>query len=128
MAHINVLPILRDTHVALGILSSCVICQPSYLAQMIPPLSSFLSLLVGFDRSYVGMWGHYGSKIVRIFSWPGPLVMHYARLPISFSGIGLLSMEDCDPFAFLRNWVLMVSYLCSRFRIFDRPILEDYVS
>jgi hypothetical protein len=36
-------------------------------------------------------------------------------------------MEDYAPFIFLRNWVLMVLHLCSRFHIFDRPVLE-YVS
>jgi len=37
-------------------------------------------------------------------------------------------MENCAPFAFLWNWALVVSYLCSRFRIFHKPILEEYVS
>jgi hypothetical protein len=53
--------------------------------------------------------------------------MHMAQLPISFSGIGLLSMEDCAPSIFLKNWALMVSYLCFKFHIFYRPILELYV-
>ncbi len=37
-------------------------------------------------------------------------------------------MEDCAPFAFLRNWALVAPYLCSRFHIFNRPVLEEYVS
>jgi len=37
-------------------------------------------------------------------------------------------MEDCAPLVFLKSWALVASYLCSRFRIFDRPILEEYVS
>ncbi len=37
-------------------------------------------------------------------------------------------MEDCAPFAFLESWALVVVYLCSKFRIFDGPILEEYVS
>jgi hypothetical protein len=36
-------------------------------------------------------------------------------------------MEDCAPSAFLGNWVLGASYLCYRFRISNRPILEEYV-
>jgi hypothetical protein len=36
-------------------------------------------------------------------------------------------MEDCVPSFFLRSWVLVVLYLCSRFRIFDRLIMERYV-
>jgi hypothetical protein len=38
-----------------------------------------------------------------------------------------LSMENCAPSIFLRSWVLMASYLCFRFYIFNRPILEKYV-
>jgi hypothetical protein len=49
-------------------------------------------------------------------------------LLISFGGIGLLSMEDCAPSIFIGNWVLVALYLYSRFHIFDRPILEEYVS
>jgi hypothetical protein len=60
-------------------------------------------------------------------SFQGPLARCQARLLISFGGVGLLSMEDCAPFTFLRGWVLVASYLCFRFRIFDRPILEEYV-
>jgi hypothetical protein len=46
---------------------------------------------------------------------------------MSFGGIDLISMEDCAPFAFLGSWALMVSYLCFRFCISNRPILEEYV-
>jgi hypothetical protein len=61
-----------------------------------------------------------------VFSWP--LNEALGLISISFGGIGLLSMEDCVPLVFLRSWVLMVSYLCSKFHIFDRPILAEYVS
>ncbi len=46
---------------------------------------------------------------------------------ISFSGINILRVEDCAPFTFLRSWVLVISYLYSKFCIFNRPILEEYV-
>jgi hypothetical protein len=36
-------------------------------------------------------------------------------------------MEDYAPFVFIRSWVLVAPHLCSRFRIFDIPILENYV-
>jgi hypothetical protein len=52
---------------------------------------------------------------------------HWARLSIFFGGIGLLSMENCAPSTFLRSWALVASYLCYKFSIFDRPILEEYV-
>jgi len=58
----------------------------------------------------------------------GPLVRRQVRLPISFSGIDLFYMEECAPFAFIGSWALVVPYLCFRFHIFDRPILEKYVS
>ncbi len=66
-----------------------------------------------------------GSKLWEFFQ--GPLVRHHAPLPIFFSGISFLSMEDCAPSTSLGNWALVVLYLCSRFRIFNRPILEEYV-
>jgi hypothetical protein len=50
VAHIDELPFLGNTQVALGILFSCVARRPSYLMQTIPLFSSFLSLLVGFDK------------------------------------------------------------------------------
>jgi hypothetical protein len=37
-------------------------------------------------------------------------------------------MEDCAPSIFLRSWVLVASHLCFRFCIFDRLVLEEYVS
>jgi len=37
-------------------------------------------------------------------------------------------MEDRAPFAFLGSWALVALYLCCRFRIFNKLVLEDYVS
>jgi hypothetical protein len=37
-------------------------------------------------------------------------------------------MEKCAPFGFLGNWALVAPYFYSRFYIFYRPILEEYVS
>ncbi len=37
-------------------------------------------------------------------------------------------MKDCVSFAFLMSWALVILYLWSRFCIFNRPILEEYVS
>ncbi len=69
-------------------------------------------------------------NIMGLRSWEffyGPLIRSQARLPISFGGISLLSMEDYAPFAFLRNWVLVIFYLYLRFHIFDKFVLEEYV-
>jgi hypothetical protein len=60
-------------------------------------------------------------------SFQGPLAKRQVQLLISFGGMGLLSMEDYAPSIFLRSWALMVPYLCSKFRIFNRPILKEYV-
>jgi hypothetical protein len=48
------------------------------------------------------------------------------KLDYQFDGIGLLSMENYTPFIFRRSWVLVILYLCFKFCIFDRPILEEY--
>jgi hypothetical protein len=37
-------------------------------------------------------------------------------------------MEDCAPFVFLGSWDLVAPYLCYKFHIFDRFILEEFVS
>jgi len=55
------------------------------------------------------------------------LVGHQVQLLISFGGISLLSMEDCALSVFLESWTLVVSYFRYRFRIFDRPLLKEYV-
>jgi hypothetical protein len=89
--------------------------------------TSLFFLLVFFGefqwKRYGGIWGHYGFRIVGVFSMP----LSKARLLISFGGIDLFYMEDCAPFIILKNWALVALYLCSRFCIFYRPVLEKYV-
>ncbi len=57
----------------------------------------FFFFPISFDGfwqwSYVGMWGHYGSRIMGIFS--RPLVRCHARLLISFGGVSFLFMGEC---------------------------------
>ncbi len=65
--------------------------------------------------------GYYSSKIVGVFSRP------LNKASGSFEGIDLLSMEDCAQSNFLGSCVLVILYLCFRFCIFDKPILEEYV-
>jgi hypothetical protein len=36
-------------------------------------------------------------------------------------------MENCAQSIFLRNWALVALYLCSKFCIFDKLVLEEYV-
>jgi len=86
------------------------------------PLISFSKFR---QESYAGMWGHYGSKIVGGFS--GPFNEALGSTTISIGGINFFSMEDCAPSTFLRSWALVAPYLCFRFCIFDKTILEKYV-
>jgi hypothetical protein len=51
----------------------------------------------------------------------------HAWLPIFFGGIGFLSMEDCATSTFQWSWALVAPYVCYKFRIFDKTILEKYV-
>jgi len=37
-------------------------------------------------------------------------------------------MEDYAPFTFIGTWVLVAPYLCFRFRILDKLVLNEYVS
>jgi hypothetical protein len=56
----------------------------------------------------------------------GPLVGCEAQLPISFGGKGLFIYGGLCPIYFYRELGLVVSYLCSRFRIFNKFVLEEY--
>jgi hypothetical protein len=78
------------------------------------------------QESYANMCPHYKSKIMGVFK--GPLAKHQAQLLISFCCICFFFMEDCALSTFLGNWALVALYLCFRFHIFDRSILEKYVS
>jgi hypothetical protein len=83
--------------------------------------TSFFFLLVFFGgfrwETYVSMWGHYGSKIMGIFSRPfsktlGPtfnLLWWYKFF---------LSMEDYAPFVFLMNWILRF-HICAQGFVFS---------
>jgi len=71
------------------------------------------------------MCGHYGSMIVGVFSRPFNEAL---GLTISFGGIDFFSMEDCAPSIFLGSWAMLDPYLCFKFHIINRPILEEYVS
>ncbi len=82
--------------------------------------------MAGFDKRVVQVYGDImGPRLWESFH--DLLARHQARLLISFGGIGLLSMDDYASSVFLRSWALVGSYLCFRFCIFDRPILEEYV-
>jgi hypothetical protein len=61
--HIDDLPLLGNTHVVLGILSSCVACRPFYFTLTIPP-SSFMYFLVSFDMRVMQLCGDIMSMIV----------------------------------------------------------------
>jgi hypothetical protein len=107
-------------------LSSRAIHRPSYFTRTLPFSFSLLFLLAGFDKRAMQICG----DIMGSGSWEsiqGPLVGHQVQLSISFGGISFIFMEDYAPFYFLKSWVLMVPYMCSKFHIFDIFILEEYV-
>jgi hypothetical protein len=56
-----------------------------------------------------------------------PLKKHQVQLLISLGDICLFSMEDCAPLIFLGNWALVVPYLCFRFHIFNKLVLDKCV-
>ncbi len=87
---------------------------------------SFMFFLASIDRKVVQVCGDImGPGFWEFFQ--GPLVKRQAWLPIYFGGISLLSMEDCAPSTFLGSWAFVASYLCFRFCIFDKLVLEEYV-
>jgi hypothetical protein len=57
VAHIDDFPLLGDTQVVLGILSSCAVHRPSYFTRTIPPSFSFLFLLTVFDKRIMQICG-----------------------------------------------------------------------
>ncbi len=103
-----------------------VMCHLSTFLSHLDNISSFLFLLASFDKIFMQVCG----DIMGPRSWEsiqGPLMRCQAWLPISFGGIGLLSMEVCSPSTFLGSWILVVLYSCSKFCIFNRPISKEYV-
>jgi hypothetical protein len=127
MAHINDLPLLGNAQVVLGIVFSCVICRPSYLTWTILPSSFFLLVSFGKFRrkSYVGMCPHYRSKIMGVFS--GPLNKASSSTTDILWWYMFFLYRGLCPICFLGSWVMVVPYLCSRFHIFDKPVLDKYV-
>ncbi len=77
------------------------------------------------QKNFISMWKHYEFWVMGIYS--RPLDGTSSPTPIFFGGISLLSMEDYALSTFLGSWALVVLYLCSMFRIFDRPILKEYI-
>ncbi len=65
VVHINDFLLLGNAHVMLGILSSCVTCQPSYVTYK---FFYFIFFHVSFgefrQENYVGMWGYYGFRVM----------------------------------------------------------------
>ncbi len=87
---------------------------------------SFMFFLASFDRKVVQVCEDIMGLRFRE-SFQGPLVKRQTWLPIYFGGISLFSMEDCAPSIFLGSWAFVASYLCFRFCIFDKLVLEEYV-
>jgi len=125
MAHINDLLILGSAQVALGILFSFV------AHQLLISLKQYFLLLLSYFFWWVSIKklcrcvGHYGSKVMGLYSRPlskalNPTIdLFWWYRPFNYGGL-------C-PICFFRELGLVASYLCSKFSIFDRSILEEYV-
>jgi hypothetical protein len=105
-------------------------CSLSTFLSHIDNTFLFFFLPTSFGRfqqeSYVGMWGHYGYKIVKVFLEP------FSKVSSSTTDIlrwyRPFFMEDCAPTYLSRELVLVAPYLCFRFCIFNKPVLEEYLS
>jgi hypothetical protein len=114
--HIDDLLFLEDAQIALGILSSCVIHQPSYFTWIIYIFFPFMFRLVGSDKRIMQVCG----DIMGLRFWEsfqGPLTKHQTQLPISFSGIIFFFYGGLCPICFFKElgfggsiFVLKVSY------------------
>jgi hypothetical protein len=126
VSHINNFPLLGGAQVALGILFSCV---ARWLFLFHSTNTSFFFLLVSFgefwQENYVGMWGHYGSIIMGVYS--GPFSETLGLTIDLFGWYRPFIYGGLCPIYFSRELGFSGSYLCSRFCIFDRFVLEKYV-
>ncbi len=87
--HTDNLLLLGDAHVVLGILFSCVTCQPSYFTWTIFLLFSFLFFLASFDEKIMQICGDImGPRAWEFFQ--GPLTRRQVQILISFNGISFL--------------------------------------
>jgi hypothetical protein len=65
VTHINDFLLLGDTHVAVGIMSSSIACQPFYFIWTIFPSFSFLFFFASFNRKIIYVYG----DIMGLRSW-----------------------------------------------------------
>ncbi len=72
------------------------------------------------------MWGPYGFRVMGFYlrslsEAPNPTIdLFWWYRPFIYGSL-------CLPYAFIGSWALVVLYLCLRFHIFHRPVLEKYV-
>ncbi len=105
-----------------------LMCSSSTFLSHIDNTSSlFLPIFFGkFQQEiYASMWGHYESKIVGEFSRPFSEALGLT-IDILWWYTPYFYGRVC-PIYSIGSWALVASYLCFRFRIFDRLVLEEYV-
>jgi hypothetical protein len=113
--HLDTLPQLRDSQVALPMLTRCYVQRPSYLARTVAPLPAEIGLFRAFDERMLQEF----ASILAHPSFSSPehsLAQSQVRLPISMGGVGLRSVAETAPAAFLGGWALVASRVAECFR------------
>jgi hypothetical protein len=113
--HLDTLPQLQDSQVALPMLMRCYVQRPLYLARTVAPLPAEIGLFHAFDermlQAFASILAHPSFS-----STEHSLAQSQVRLPISMGGVGLLSVAEIAPAAFLGGWALVASRVAECFR------------
>jgi hypothetical protein len=115
---------MGDVQVAFGILICCFMQRPSYLLQCTPSSSTFIKSFISFYSSL--------HKVFGCFLGPGSFDSHerflihkQTPLPITFSGIELISTFTIARTSYLRNWALVASVIVVRFMVDQWPFFLE---
>ncbi len=122
--HVDLLPIMGDIQMAFGILTHCFVQCPSYFLQCTPSSSTFIKYFISFDSSLLQMF----ERLLGLGSFnspKGPLAHKQACLPITFSGIELISTSTIAPTTYLGNWVFIALVIIVRFMVDQHPFLVE---
>ena len=106
---------LRDSQVALLLLSKTVAVRPGYLCRTTPPSEPFLSLLHSFDDKVLNVL----EDILSAGLTKAASIQ--ASLPISMGGLGLVPNALIANAAFWGSWSTSASLLSSHFTVSSTP-------
>jgi hypothetical protein len=103
-------------------LKTCFVQHPSYLLWCTPPSSTFRESLTSFNTSLHEMFG----RLLGPWSFNSPkgsLTHKQTFLPITFSGVRLISTSIIAPRVYLRSWALVILIIDVRFMVDQCPFL-----